>query len=261
MRWLNLLFVLLVNAVPLYGIYCLDWSVGTVLVLYWLENLLIAVFTCARIALHRALTRKRGHWRGGSLGVQVNGKPSGQGLLGEYATMAFVFTFAHGIFVVAIVFLIGENRPDMAHWRFSAEQFRFGALQMLGIMSAELLIDAARMRARSFAWIKTYVQQRMGRVLVLHLAIIFGMWAMAASDSPMAVLYVLIGLKTLWDAATAHSTNKADSLPAEPPPWLGKVADTVARKHGGAAAMQADWQRTRTAMERAAREDEQVMPA
>src|SRR4051812_37473517 len=105
MRWLNLVFVLLVNAVPLYGIKYLGWSIGTVLLLYWLENLLVALFTCTRIVLHRALTRKSGHWRTGSLGVMVNNKPSTRGLLGEYATMAIVFTLAHGIFVFAIVFL------------------------------------------------------------------------------------------------------------------------------------------------------------
>src|SRR5437899_7172224 len=87
MRWLNLLFVLLVNAIPLYGVKVLGWSALTVVMLYWFENLLIAVFTCARIALHRQLTRKRGHWRTGQLGTRVGGKPSGQGLLGEYATM------------------------------------------------------------------------------------------------------------------------------------------------------------------------------
>jgi len=261
MRWLNLVFVLLVNAVPLYGIKYLGWSIGTVLMLYWVENLLVALFTCGRIALHRALTRKSGHWRGGSLGVMVNGKPSTSGLLGEYATMAIVFTLAHGIFVFAIVFLFGEGRTDPEQWRFSAEQFRFGALQMIGLMSADFLVDAVQMRSRSFAWIKTYVQQRMGRVLVLHLAIIFGMMAMAATESPIAVLYVLIGLKTLWDLAAAGSSAKADSLPENAPQWLGKFADKVADKHGGAAAMQADWKRARENLLRAAREDEQVRPA
>src|SRR5258708_21491936 len=80
MRWLNLLFVLLVNAIPLYGVKFHGWSALTVVVLYWFENLLIAVFTCARIALHRQLTRKRGHRRKGQLGTQVNDKPSGLGL-------------------------------------------------------------------------------------------------------------------------------------------------------------------------------------
>ena len=103
MRWLNLLFVLAINAVPLVGVKYYDWSALTVVALYWVENLLVAVFTCARILLHRVLTRKRGHWRTGQLGTKVNDKPSGLGLLGEYATMAFVFTLAHGIFVGAFI--------------------------------------------------------------------------------------------------------------------------------------------------------------
>jgi len=261
MTWLNLLFVLLVNAVPLYGVKYMDWSVGTVLMLYWLENLLIAVFTCARIALHRSLTRKRGHYRTGSLGSKVNGKPSSHGLLGEYAVIAFVFTLAHGIFVVAIVFLIGENRPEMTNWQFSAEQFRTGALQMLAVLSADFAVDALSLRSRSFAWIKAYVGQRLARVMVLHLAIIFGMFASSA-NAALAVLYVLIFLKTLWDLGAVYGSQKADAPPGEPPAaWTRKVANVAARDKGRAASIQAEWKQSRDQRQRDAIEDEQVMPA
>jgi Family of unknown function (DUF6498) len=117
------------------------------------------------------------------------------------------------------------------------------------------------MRSRSFAWIKAYVGQRMGRVLILHLAIIFGMWGMALSESPFAVLYVLIGLKTLWDLAASNASAKADALPADAPGWALKLADAVAKDKGGAKEMQADWKRSREQLQRAAIEDEQVMPA
>jgi len=49
--------VLLVNAVPLYCVKELGWSASTVVVLFWFENLITVFFTCARIALHRALVR------------------------------------------------------------------------------------------------------------------------------------------------------------------------------------------------------------
>ena len=261
MRWLNLLFVLLINAVPLVGVKMYGWSVGVVLMLYWVENLLTAVFTTARIALHRALTRKRGHWRTGTLGTKVNNKPSRSGLLGEYAVMAFVFTLAHGIFVIAIVFLVGENKPDIQNWKFSFEQFRYGALQLLGVMSVDFLVDALQMRSRNFAWIKAYTEKRMGRVLILHLAIIFGMGAMAMTESPFAVLYVLIGLKTLWDLAASNAGATAAALPPQPPAWALKFADKVARDKGGAAEMQADWKRSIEQSRRAAIQDEEVMPA
>lgn len=127
---INLLFVLLLNAIPLYGVFFHSWSGGTVVVLYWLENLLVAVFTCAIIALHRQLTRKRGHWRAGQLGTKVNGKPSTRGLLGEYANLAFLFTIAHGVFVWFFVSVAGPHFAegiDAPFWQFSAAQALHGA--------------------------------------------------------------------------------------------------------------------------------------
>ena len=261
MRWLNLLFVLAINSVPLVGVKYYDWSALTVVALYWVENLLVAVFTCARIALHRTLTHKRGHWRTGQLGTKVNDKPSGQGLFGEYATIAFVFTLAHGIFVGAFIALASADHGDDPSWAFSGEQLRRGAAWMAAAMTLEFVIDAATMRSRSFSWIKAYVGQRMGRVLVMHLAIIFGMWGMLATESPFAVLYVLIALKTLWDLAASGVSAKAGELPAQPPAWARKLANSVGKDQGGAAKMSADWQRNIEQMKRAAIEDEEVMPA
>jgi hypothetical protein len=260
MRWINLLFVLAINAVPLVGVKYYDWSALTVVALYWVENLLVAIFTCARIALHRALTRKRGHWRINQLGVKINDKPSGQGLLGEYATMAFVFTLAHGIFVGGFIAIASQNHGNEPFWALSWEQLRRGVLWMAAAMTLEFVIDAATMRSRSFAWIKSYVGQRMGRVLVMHLTIIFGMWGMMATESPFAVLYVLIVLKTFWDLASSAAGAKAADLSTQPPAWLGKFANTVGKDQGGAAKMAADWKRNIEQMKLAAIQDEEVMP-
>jgi hypothetical protein len=260
MLFVRLLFVLLVNAVPVYGVYYRGWSAGTVVALYWVENLLIAVFTCARIALHRKLTRKRGHWRA-QLGVKVNNKPSTMGLFGEYAVMAFTFTLVHGIFVGAFVAMGSANHPGDAHWAFSRAQFVFGVEWIAAMLALEFVFDAFGLRGRSFAWLKAYVGQRMGRVLVMHFVIIFGMFAMMMTESPYALLYVLIGFKTLWDLAAGGKTATAQALPSEPLRWVGTLADKVAKDAGGARAMRADWERTRAAQIAAEREDEEVMPA
>jgi hypothetical protein len=257
MRWLNLLFVLLVNAVPLYGVFELGWSASTVVVLYWFENLLSVFFTSARIALHRWLTRKRGHWRAGQLGTKVGDKPSTAGLLGEFATMALVFTLAHGVFVLAFTAIAADNHTDDPRWAFSRAQFVQGAQWMALALVADFGVDAVAMRQRSFAWLKAYVGARMGRVIIMHLAIIFGMWGMMMTESPFAVLYVLIGLKTLWDLVATGATAK--ELPEEPPAWALKIG---AQQHGRSIdAQRAEWKRQVEAQKRAAIEDEQVMPA
>jgi hypothetical protein len=261
MRVVSLLFALLVNAIPLYGVHNLGWSASTVIALYWVENLAIAVFTCARIALHRKLTRKRGHWRGGTMGVKVNDKLVTSGLLGEYAVMAFVFTLAHGVFVAAFVFIGASNHGDSPAWQFSREQFTLGLQWLLVALVLEFLLDAATLRSRSFAWIKAYVGQRTGRVLIMHFVIIIGMFAMMATESPFAMLYVLIALKTLWDVFASTASGRPQALPTEPPGWVASLADKTAKGKHGAQEMQREWTRNRDNMIRAAQEDEEVMPA
>ena len=258
MRWVNLLFVLAINAVPLYGVWYKGWSASTVVVLYWFENLMIAFFTCGRIWLHRTLTRKRGHWRGGTLGVQSNGKPVTSGLLGEYATLAFVFTLAHGIFVAGFV-AIAADHGSGPEWKFSREQFMAGAQWLLIAMTLEFLSDAATMRSRNFAWIKAYVGQRTGRVLVMHFVIILGMGAMMLTESPFAMLYALIGLKTLWDLFASNASARPEALPEQPPELALKIA--AQQKGITREKVIANWKQQREDMIRAAQEDEEIVPA
>lgn len=257
-RLTNIATVLITNAIPVYGVLQLGWSVTNVLVLYWLENLLVAVFTCLRIGVHRSLTHKRGHWRSGQLGSTSGGKQSKAGLLGEYATIAFVFTLAHGIFVVAIAFMLAQSHQNEPMWTFSFDAFRQGAWMLAVVLVAGFLADLPGMKSRSFAWIKAYAQQRMGRVLILHLAIIFGMMAMAATDSPLGLLYVLTTLKTLWDLATTRT--QAAAVPDKPPGWLLKLGDRIGKDKGGAAEMAAQWKSNLETSRAQAIEDEKVSP-
>jgi Family of unknown function (DUF6498) len=260
MRWVGLLFALLVNAIPLYGVRNLGWSASTVVALYWSENLALAFFTCARIALHRRLTRKRGHWRGGTIGVKVNNQLVTGGLLKEYAVLAFPFTLVHGIFVIAFVGIGASNHSESA-WQFSRVQYTQGLQWILAALALEFVLDAATMRSRSFAWLKAYVGKRTGRVLIMHFVIIIGMFAMMAMDSPYAMLYVLIGFKTLWDVFASSSSANPRELPMEPPAWVLRTAERLGKDGGGARKARADWQRNREEQIRAAVEDEQVMPA
>ena len=260
-RLRGILTVLLINAVPIVGVLRFGWSVTNVLVLYWFENLLIAVCTCVRIAVHRQLTQKRGYWRGGQIGVKVNGQTLKSGLLGEYAAMAFLFTFAHGIFVGAITLILSQNFPDDPRWQVSLVQIGHGVLAISVMLGLELVADLFTIRSRSFAWMRTYVEGRMGRVIVLHLAIIFGMMAMAATHSPLGILYVLIGLKTLTEFGAVIAQTASAPNPAEPPAWSLKLVDKLGKDKGGADGFAKKWQADQEQARRNAIEDEEVMPA
>lgn len=214
MRWLNLLVVLLTNGVPLYGVKVLDWSVVNVLVLYWVENLLTAIFTCVRIVAHRAVTHDSAYAQTADLGLIVNGKPSRSGLLGGYATFAFVFTLVHGLFVFFLVFAVGQNDPDDATFQFSAGQLRQGVEWIALTLGVNLIVDLAGIGRRSYAQVERYVQSRMSQVIVLHLTIIVGMFAMIMMEAPIAILYALIAIKTLAELAAAGSRSGETPAPA-----------------------------------------------
>ena len=258
----SLLLVLLVNAVPVVGVLRYGWSATNVLVLFWFENLLIAIFTCLRIALHRKLTRKRGYWRGGQVGVQVNGKTVKSGLLGEYAVMAFPFTLAHGVFVAVIALMLAQNHADDPMWQLSWVQVGRGVGIIAAMLAIEFLADLATLRSRSFAWMKDYMQRRTGRVIVLHLAIIFGMFAMAMTDSPLGILYVLLGLKALAEVGSVFGQGAVQKSESEPPPaWALKMVDKLGKDKGGSAAFLKEWEREQETNRRNAIEDEEVVSA
>jgi uncharacterized protein DUF6498 len=260
-RWRAIFIVLLINAVPIAGVLYYEWSATNVLVLYWFENLMIAIATSLRIIAHRMLTRKRGHWRRGTIGgINVNEKPVKSTLLTEYALVAFVFTLAHGLFVGVIAYMLTTEHPDDPMWQFSWPQLERGIAAIGVMMGIELLVDIATMRSRPFAWIKEYAQRRMSRILVLHLAIIFGMLAMAMTNSPFGILYVLIGLKTLVDLGGALSQGmKAPDPGAPPPAWALRFADKVGKDKGGSADLLKHWNEQTAREQRDAIEDEEVV--
>ncbi len=237
----------------------LGWSATNVLVLYWLESLMVAIFICLRIDLHRRLTRRRGHWREGQLASSPGGLATHPVLLGNYAVIAFVFTLAHGLFVLTLTWIISARHPDDPAWRFAFDPLVHGALAMFAPMLIDFCVDPGGIRARPFAWIRACTQQRMGRVLILHLAIILGMFASAAFESPYGLLYALILLNTLWDLMMSGADARAAPPLHEPPAWLSKLGARIGKGQGGSAELARQWTQNLATAARNAAEDEQVV--
>jgi len=252
---------LLINAVPLIGVLYFEWSAINVLVLYWFENFLIAVFTCVRLAVHRRLTRKKGYSRlSNRLGIEVNGKPATMGLIGEYAIAAFGFTLAHGVFVGGIALLVHQRYPDQVMWQLSFDQIWHGVLALAVTLGIELAFDLTHIRGATFAAMRDYAQGRLSRVIVLHLAILGGMFAMAMTDSPMGILYALIALKTLADLLAIAVRGAPRIADAPPSARRLDLADKAGKDKGGAAAFMKKWKADRELAARNAAEDEEAMP-
>lgn len=220
----HLLIAILLNAVPLIGVWKFGWSGGTVLLLFWVESLLGHFATMYKIRRHAELTHKRGHYNYAA--VDPRGREYGN-YFAHYRQIALIFTFAHGFFLGMILFMLAMNRPDLALFHVSSGDFTLGLALVLLLVVVDLVMDLPTLGQRSFFWMENHAGKRLTRVLVMHLTLIFGMGAMAVFESPMAMLLVFLALKTLLDAATSMYKDDApiDSGYPERPPALLRFLD------------------------------------
>lgn len=219
--------VLAINAVPLGGLALLGWSTGTTLALYWVETLVAVLLTGVRIAIHRRLTRKRGHWRP-QLGLEVRSGARGTrpvalpGFLTEFLTAGLVFSAGHAIFLVAVLaaFLPGE---------IDLHQLTWGAVASVAVQLVVLATDLVGIRERPFAWIRERAQLVLGRTVLLHLALLGGLALLFWQGQPPAFFLPFAILKLLADlAAVGLGRSRPVALPRQAPGWLSRLAGDAA---------------------------------
>lgn len=262
----GLLRVLGLNAVPVGGVMLAGWSTGTGLALYWCETLIGTATNALRIALHRRMTGKRGHYRG-QLGVEINsgdsqparrsarGKTQWRSFLTEYLVGSLVFTFAHGLFLAIILGAFLKSWP-------AKQDLLYGLAGIAVFQVGGLAFDLLSLREWPFARLKVQVQSAMGRVVLVHLAIIFGMALVFWLEKPGSFFWVFGGLKTLSDigglvGAKSGASAGVAASPAAPPKWAKRVVAKIAPGED----LDLYWQREREREAREAAEDEEVMPA
>jgi hypothetical protein len=243
---LHLLIALAFNLVPLAGVLYFGWSAGTVLALYWFESLFGHFGAMIKIRLH-ATTNKRGHTHYTPAGDKMK---SGGSYFGHYSTIALLFTFAHGFFLGIILLMLSINRPDLVAFHLRFDDLITGIMVIGALAAMDVIVDLPTLRQKSFLWLEIHTGKRLAQVLVMHLTLIFGMAAVAWFESEMALLYVLIGLKTLIDAMTRASNEdmKVDEGFDTPVPgwlrWLDKhLPENPARKGKKKESLDEYWKR------------------
>src|SRR5207245_4132204 len=105
------------NAVPGFGFFALHWTAGTLLTVYWFENLLGSLLIALRIGLHRRLTHKRGHYVTRQATTVIVTTGSGKSaqtkrigtILGSFLLVAIPFTVAEGVFLLFILGRLPES--------------------------------------------------------------------------------------------------------------------------------------------------------
>lgn len=214
-RALALLQVLALNGVPIYGVYVLGWSWGTVLVLYCCETVMGTFFLAFRMILHRQATHDRAYFRS-----MLGGREKRTFLytLLEFVGGMLFATFVQGLFLGAILGLILKGRPDAA---VDLPALRKGLEAMALIMLGTFAVDCVNLRRHQFAWIEGMVQRSLGRIVVIQFAILFGMIGIGRfAKAPFAVfaavkLLVEVGsLYGEWEKSKARQKTELAAAPA-----------------------------------------------
>jgi hypothetical protein len=189
-RW-HLLFALAVNAIPAWGVFALGWSVGVLLILFWLENLLGVGSAWLRLHLHQR-------------GDGPDRTPVGRAK--EFLSNALPFALGHGVFALILPFAFAQqSSANAALWAPRWDDLMLGAAFVALVMLSDLLIDLPGLARRSAASVKAQADTRMARVMVLHVIIIFGAIAASEFESPYGMLAVMLVLKTLVDAFSVRA--------------------------------------------------------
>lgn len=196
---LALLLLVVANLLPLVGVLFWGWDLWAILILYWLENGIVGALNVPRILLARQ---------------GVEGSVAAAGRLGLALFFSFhygMFWAVHGVFVwFALPAFAGFGGPFAG-----VEPPAIDPAVVLGAVVALFLSHLA-----SF-WLN-YLGRReylsatptaqmfsvYGRVVVLHLTILFGAFIATAIGSPVGALVVLVVLKTVIDIV-AHVREHA----------------------------------------------------
>lgn len=188
------------NLVPLAGVLFLGWSVWSILIVYWLENGIIGVVNVLKM-------RRAEGPIGADDGGLVNGQPAStlaaSSRIGFFVVHYGMFWLGHGLFVLLLpLFAMDEDGggPDMTAG--------------VGPVGIGLAIFALAVSHGLSYWLnylrggeyrRTSAAAQMfapyGRVVVLHVTIIFGAMAISVTGAPAAAVAILVGLKTLMDVA------------------------------------------------------------
>jgi hypothetical protein len=175
------------NLVPLVGVVAFQWSVFSILLLYWCENVVVGAFNVLRMLF--------------AAPQNLAANASKAFLVPFFIVHYGMFATVHGIFVLTLFGPGGHVSPSPATF--------LAAVRGAGIGYAVLAI----VLSHGFSFVHNYLAggefrrasppllmfQPYARVMILHVAILLGGFAAQALGAPAAALVVLIALKTALD--------------------------------------------------------------
>jgi len=186
----SVIALLLANLVPVAGVFFFGWEIFPLMFLFWSENVIIGVINVLKMLT--ANPESPISWAGKLFVIPF------------FCVHYGMFTFIHGVFVIGLFgggFQPGAGFPTPeTFWRIAQENYLGWAILGLaisrGISFATNYLGKGEYRRAS---LQQLMQQPYGRIVVLHLTILFGGFLMMALHSPVWGLLLLVVLKVALD--------------------------------------------------------------
>ena len=182
-----LYWIFALNAMPVFGVLFFNWHIFELVFLYWLENVVIGVFTFLKFVVRRY-------------------EHSVELLLPLVCAPFFLvhyggFTAGHGVFVFALfgedwAATSGLNTTSRLAWELFFEQGVAYALVGLIFMHAQEWRRDVAKRGLGADTMMGLMMAPYRRIIVLHLTILGSGFAFRELGEPLVALLLLVGLKT-----------------------------------------------------------------
>lgn len=200
--------ILAVDLFPILAVLTMGWGAAPLVFLYWLENLIIGVVTLARMIATSA--------KDGPAGLAV------MAFLGPFFIVHYgLFCFVHGVFVSVFASLSqsADGSPGFPSPVSLIDQALSSGANMTLFVVTIIALQAflfvqdflGRGEYRN-AEVQTEMMAPYGRIIVLHIGIFAGAFAMVALGEPMIGILALILIRALWGVVmSASRRNRLDA--------------------------------------------------
>ena len=233
--WTRTAIALIVaNAIPLIGVVVFRWSLLTILVVYWVENGIVGLWNVPKVILARGPAVPVAYSRlpraaARSLTAMTVPDVGRIGLAFFFLVHYGLFWAAHGFFVLNLPafasfgasveppcidsFYVPGAAPGCPGSPFVGPSVAIAAVALVLSHGASFFLNYLGRRGEYLTASPTrQIGAPYGRVVVLHLTIILGAFAIALLGAPIGALIVLVILKTAFDLRL-HLREHGGTLP------------------------------------------------
>lgn len=208
----SVLALVAANLVPVWGVLAGGWSILAVMLLFWLENVIIGLFTITKILL------ARGNAEGAGPAFALPLVLAGNLFIAAFFTVHYgMFCAGHGMFILSMFGdrALGSGRipdvvelPRIVHDLLLRHGLLWAAIALVASHGISFVAHYLKPRAYEDAIAGKIMFDPYKRIVILHVVLIVGGFAATLVGTSVAPLLLLIALKIAVDL-TAHRREHA----------------------------------------------------